>query len=392
MIITKAKRSYESLLFQVSMLTTTRTVINTGHRMVYPLLPVFARSVGVEITSIATVLAFTQLLGLSAPFIGTISERQGRKFTILLGMAIYVVGMLAVFVIPNFTGLAIALLAAALGKIAFDPALQAYIGDRIPYERRGLFLGIVEFAWSGAFLIGVPAMTWLVAQYNWQAPFAALAILTTIGFIAAFFMIESDKPEAHEKASFLATVRSALNSHAALAGLVLVFSINAATQLVYVVFGTWIESSFGIMLGALAAASAVIGAAELTGEGLVAFASDKFGKRRLVMLGIIGNTIACLILPFMNFHLTAVLVGLFLFYIGFELSVVAFIPMATEISPHARAMYITLIVACATFGRALFTPVAPYLFENFGLLANCLLAIGLNAVAIFVLWKFIRIK
>src|SRR5688572_21669539 len=104
MTITKAKRTYESLLCQVSMLTQSRTVMNTGHRMVYPLLPVFARSVGVEIASIASVLAITQLLGLSTPFIGTISERQGRKFTILLGMAIYVVGMLAVFFIPNFTG------------------------------------------------------------------------------------------------------------------------------------------------------------------------------------------------------------------------------------------------------------------------------------------------
>jgi predicted MFS family arabinose efflux permease len=385
------KRKPYSIMTQLAMLTTSRTVINTSFRMVYPLLPVFARDLNVSIGDIAFILTGAQLLGLTAPLIGTFSEHRGRSFTISLGLLAYSMGMLAVFLIPNFTGLALALLMSSAGKIAFDPAVQAYIGDRVPYERRGMALGIIELAWSGAFLFGVPAMTWLIAAYNWQAPFLVLAILGLIGFLASRLILESDAPQLTSKVSFFRALAVSVNSRLALAGLVLAFSISAANQLIAVVFGAWIENSFGIMLSALAAAAFVIGASELFGEGIVVFFSDRFGKRRLVIWGIAGNIIACLILPFMGFSLTMVLVGLFLFFISFELSLVATIPLATELSPNSRAMYMTIIVASFTFGRALITPLAPYLFE-YGMLVNSLAAAILNIIALIAVWRFIRIN
>ena len=374
----------------VALLTGTRTIMDTGVRMVYPLLPVFARGVGVEVSAIVTVLALMQLLGLVAPFIGRVSEQRGRKFTILLGLLLYVAGMVSVFLLPDFTGLALALLLGALGRTALNPAMQAYIGDKVPYHRRGLYLGFAELAWSGAFLIGVPAMTWLIAQYNWQAPFLALALLSGVSIVLIWLRIERDAPVVQHIA-FLPALRAAISSPMALAGLCLGFSISAANQLVSVVFGTWIEASFGIQLAALAVAAAVIGLSELSGEGIVTFLSDRLGKRRLVLLGVSGNILACLLLPLTGVNLNLALVGLFFFYLTFELSVVASIPLATELSPSSRALYMTMLMTAVTLGRALLTPVAPALFAS-GLLANCLVAAGLNLIAIFVVWRYITVK
>lgn len=248
----------------------------------------------------------------------------------------------------------------------------------------------VELAWSGAFLFGVPAMTWLLATYNWQTPFLALALLAGLSFLLVWFRVERDAPVAQHGA-LLPALRAAVSSPMALAGLCLGFSISAANQLVSVVFGTWIEASFGIQLAALAVAAAVIGLSELGGEGIVTFFADKFGKRRLVLLGVSGNIVACLILPLTGVNLNLALVGLFFFYLTFELSVVASIPLATELSPNARAMYMTVLMTAVTLGRALLTPVAPLLFAS-GLLANCLVAIGLNLVAIFVVRRYITVK
>ncbi|MBI5667001.1 MAG: MFS transporter [Chloroflexi bacterium] len=384
------KRKVSSMLPVVALLTGTRTITDTGFRMIYPLLPVFARGVRVEVSAIVSVLALMQLLGLVAPFIGRVSEQRGRKFTILLGLLLYMAGMVSVFVWPDFTGLAIALLVGALGRTALNPAMQAYIGDKVPYHRRGLYLGLVELAWSGAFLFGVPAMTWLIANYNWQTPFLALAILSVVSFVMIWLRIEPDAPVVHHIA-FLPALRAAISSPMALAGLCLGFSISAANQLVSVVFGTWIEASFGIQLAALAVAAAVIGMSELGGEGIVTFFADKFGKRRLVLLGVSGNILACLILPLTGTNLNLALVGLFFFYLTFELSVVASIPLATELSPDARAMYLTVLMTAVTLGRALLTPVAPVLFAS-GLLANCLVAAGLNLVAVFAVWRYVTVK
>ena len=374
----------------IALLTGTRTITDTGFRMVYPLLPVFARGVQVEVSAIVSVLALMQLLGLVAPFIGRVSEQRGRKFTILLGLLLYLTGMVSVLILPDFTGLAIALLLGAFGRTALGPAMQAYIGDKVPYQRRGLYLGVVELAWSGAFLFGVPAMTWLIANYNWQAPFLALAILCMLSFMIIWLRVEPDVPVVRHVA-FLPALRAAISSPMALAGLCLGFSISAANQLVSVVFGTWIEASFGIQLAALAVAAAVIGLSELGGEGIVTFFADKFGKRRLVLLGVSGNILACFILPLTGANLNLALAGLFFFYLTFELSVVASIPLATELSPDSRAMYLTVLMAAVTLGRALLTPLAPTLFAS-GLLANCLVAAGFNLIAIFVVWRYITVK
>ena len=378
------------IIVQTALLTTSRTFINTGWRMIYPLLPVFARGVDVEITTLASIIAVIQLFGLTAPFWGAISERQGRKFTILLGLSMYVLGTMMVFIFPSFIGLSIAFLVMGVGKIAFDPAVQAYIGDRVPYERRGMYLGIVELAWSGGFLL-IPVMTWLIARYNWQAPFAALAIAGILSLIVAWFILEADKPVQRQHISFVKALRVAVSSRMAIAGLVLGMGISAANQLVSVVFGSWIEVSFGIQLSALAAASAVIGVSELIGEGVVTGFSDRFGKKNLIIIGIVGNIIACFILPFSNISLVFALAGLFFFYLTFELALVATIPLITEIQPEARAMYLTVYVAAVTFGRAVFTPISAQVF-SFGLLANCLIAAALNGIALVAIWRFIDVE
>lgn len=384
------KRNVSPMLPVVALLTGTRTITDTGVRMIYPLLPVFARGVQVEVSAIVGVLTLMQLLGLVAPFMGRVSERRGRKFTILMGLLLYVAGMVSVFILPGFTGMATALLLGALGRTALGPAMQAYISDKVPYQRRGMYLGFVELAWSGAFLFGVPMMTWLIANYNWQAPFLALVILSTVSFVIIWLWLEPDVPVVHH-VRFLPAVRAALSSRMALAGLIMGFSISAANQLVSVIFGTWIEGSFGIQLATLAVAAAVIGVSEIGGEGVVTLLSDKFGKRRLVLLGVSGNILACLFLPLTGVSLTFALIGLFFFYLTFELSVVASIPLATELSPNSRAMYLTLLMAAVTLGRALLTPIAPSLFAS-GLLANCLVAAGFNLIAIFVLRRYITVK
>jgi hypothetical protein len=57
--------------------------------------------------------------------------------------------------------------------------------------------------------------------------------------------------------------------------------------LVNVIFGVWLEDSFGLKIIALAGASAVIGISELSGEGLVALTTDRLGKPLALAIGLI---------------------------------------------------------------------------------------------------------
>ncbi len=78
----------------------------------------------------------------------------------------------------------------------------------------------------------------------------------------------------------------------ALAAISIALWASAANELVNLIFGVWLEDSFGLKIAALAGASAVIGLSELGGEGLVALTTDRLGKPRALVLGLTGNVLA----------------------------------------------------------------------------------------------------
>ncbi|HRQ31664.1 MAG TPA: hypothetical protein PLM89_01015, partial [Anaerolineales bacterium] len=55
-----------------------RTIFNSAYRIVYPFLTVFARGLGVELTTLSLVVAGRSLVGAFVPVVGTLADRHGR--------------------------------------------------------------------------------------------------------------------------------------------------------------------------------------------------------------------------------------------------------------------------------------------------------------------------
>ena len=84
---------------------------------------------------------------------------------------------LLVTIWPGYTTFFIAVLLMTLSTLVFLPAMQAYIGDRVAYKRRGRAMGLTELSWSLAFIFGVPLVGWLLGRSGaWQSPFPLLAV------------------------------------------------------------------------------------------------------------------------------------------------------------------------------------------------------------------------
>ncbi|NOH01235.1 MAG: MFS transporter [Chloroflexi bacterium] len=165
------------LRFQLIIFMFLRTILNSAHRMVYPFLPIFARGLGVDIATMSLLMTARSLLGATSPLLGPIADRRGRKFGMLTGLGIFTLGIGIVAVFPTFWALAVALSFAMVGKFMFDPAMQAYFGDRIPYNQRGTALAVTEVAWSLGFIVGVPVAGFLIDRFGWSAPFPLFTIL-----------------------------------------------------------------------------------------------------------------------------------------------------------------------------------------------------------------------
>ena len=374
------------LRFQLLIFMGLRTVLNTLHRMVYPFLAVFARGLGVDVAILSFVVTLRSFVGMFAPVLGAIADQRGRRFGMLLGIFLFIMGMSLVALAPSFLTFSIALLLAILSKYLFDPSMQAYFGDRIPYERRGTALAVTEGAWSLAFIAGVPLMGWLIARFGWNAPFPLLAGLGSVMLLVIWWMVpRADHASREPAATSVKNVRAVLTNLPALAGISIALWASAANELVNLIFGVWLEDSFGLKIAALAGASAVIGLSELSGEGLVALTTDRLGKPRALSLGLIGNILASVLLPIVGRTEIGALVGLFLFYITFEYVLVSHIPLMTEVMPSARATLLSFNVTGHSLGRMIGALIATFVYKRFGFLPVTLIAILFNVFALLAL-------
>jgi DHA1 family inner membrane transport protein len=377
-----------------------RTVSNTAYRLVYPFLPVFARALGVDLKTISLALAARSASGALGPLLAPFTDRRGRRFGLTLGLGLFVAGALLGFGGLGFAGFAVALVLMTLGKYVLDPAILAHLSDLVPYEKRGRVLALTELSWSLAFFAGVPAAGFLIGRFGWRSPFLALALLGAAGLVAvrARFGRSSGAGTAggaevaatDRKGGHRESYKAVLRSPAALAGIAVILAVSVSNELVNLVFGVWLEDSFGLKLAALGAAAAVIGVAEFGGESLVVATVDRLGKIRALVIGLAANGLAVLILPLAGGSRFTALAGLALLYLTFEYTVVSLLPVMSEILPQARATLLAFYAASFSLGRAVGALLSPHLY-SLGFTAVALAAAGLDAVAFFLLLRLRRL-
>ena len=373
---------------QLALFAFIRTIFNTAYRMAYPFLGVFARALGVDLATMSLALSIRSLSGILVPFIAPIADNRGRRFGMLLGIGFFTLSLGLVVFFPTFPALAAAMFFSTLGKFIFDPAMQAHLGDSVSYEKRGRAIAITELGWSLAFVAGVPLAGFLIARFGWIAPFPLLAILGLLTFVILTRTLPKDGTPAGQPAAAKLNFRAVFGSIPAMAGLSITLWATIGNELVNLIFGVWLEDSFGLQIAALGASAAVIGLSEVGGEGLVGLLSDKLGKERSVGYGLVLSALAALLLPIVGQTTLGALIGLFLFYITFEFTFVTSISMMTEIMPKARATLMAFNVATFSIGRGIGAPLGTFLY-GFGF---PIVVVGTVVFNIFALLALRRIQ
>ena len=103
-----------------------RLLINAQFRIAYPFLPAMSRGLGVPLATASLLLTVRDLMGVTSPLFGFMSDRVGRRVIMVTGLAVLIAGAAALA-----TG------RLGLSKPSYDPAMQAYVSDEVPYGGRG---------------------------------------------------------------------------------------------------------------------------------------------------------------------------------------------------------------------------------------------------------------
>jgi predicted MFS family arabinose efflux permease len=160
------------------------------------------------------------------------------------------------------------------------------------------------------------------------------------------------------------------------------FFFSAAIDNLFVVYGAWLEKAFRVDIVALGMATGVIGAAELVGEILVATISDRFGLKRVVMIGVTICIFTYSLLPFIGQSLLTALTGLFIHFLIFEFTIISSLALCTELQPEMRATVIAGFFAAAGLGRILGALIGGPIWLAGGLVATSLVSAGITALAL----------
>lgn len=380
------------LRWQLLAATLARAVTNTAHRMVYPFLPELSRGLGVSSLAITQMISARSALGMAAPLFGPLPDRAGRRTTMLLAMLVFALGLGLVALFPGYLTVFAAVLLVVVTKFLFDPALQAYLGDRTPYAQRGLVIALTELGWSGAALVGIPLAGLLIARTgNWTAPFGPLAVLGLLSALGLWLLIPSDaeRVRARTRDTRPAHWSAVWRNPAVLAALVVGLLTAAAIEVLTVVYGSWLEQAFGLKVAERGFTLILIGIAEVVGEVLVMLLADRLGKRRVILGGVAVSAATYFALPLMAVNITLALVGLFFVFAAFEFTIVATIPYMTEFVPHARGAVLSANVAFHYAGHMLGALAGGWLFA-LGFFWNGAAAAAVNVVALVVIVAFVR--
>jgi len=367
----------------------TRLVVNTSSRMVYPFLAVFARGLGVDLTQISRVMTARSFTAALNPLLAPIAEKHGRKTGMLLGIGMFTLANLGVFLWPTFWAFFVGQCISYLSLYFLFSTSHAFLGDLIPYATRGRSNALLEVSWSLSFITGVPLIGLLISRAGWRAPFPVFVLLGLLSFLFVTRWIPKSNPQQNQQVNLAQGFKQVLSSPAAVYGLIFSILFHIGNESVNLVFGVWMEDTFGLKIAALGLASVVIGLSDLSGESFSALWVDRLGKKRAIVMGLLLNAASALGLALLGKSLWSALIWLFLFYLSFEFVVVCFVPVMTELLPAARATLMSYDVAAHAVGRGLGDWLAPVLY-SLGFKFNALGALVFSLLGL-VLFSQVRI-
>jgi predicted MFS family arabinose efflux permease len=369
---------------EVGLFTLIRIVFDAGIRMVYPFLPVISRGLRLDLATVTLAISFSMATSALGPFIAPVADRYGRRTGLLVGLAIFILGCALTGFFPSYWTFLLGFLFINVGDNIFLPAMQAYISDRVSYEKRGFYIGFTELAWALSFVLAIPLIGLLINATWWNIPFLALAGLGVLSMFIVILRFPADHPHPEDAPRLYAGMVKVFKSRNAWMILAAGTLAVTANGLVNIIFGVWMEDSFNLQVTALGLASMTIGFAELGGEAFATLFADRLGKERSFILGLLANGLAMLSLPILRSSLFGALVWLSLFGLSFEFGLASSWMVVSEVLPVARATMIAVYIAALSFGFGLGNILAPH-FYSLGMLANALAAAVFNLFAILLI-------
>jgi MFS family permease len=292
-------------------LWTTVAVDLLGFGIVVPLLPLYARRLGAGPGSVGLLLAaFSAAQFVSAPLLGRLSDRVGRKPLLIASLAGTAVASLLTGVAGSLWLLLVArvLDGASGGSVA---VAQASATDLVGPDDRTRVFGLLGAAYGVGFVIG-PAIGGLAALGGSRVPFFVAAGIAGVNAVVAVRRLPETRPTREPGPTGLrldrapGSVRATLRTMAVpgVITLVLVASFSAF-ETTFALFG---HRRLGFDLATVGAVFAMVGVVSAVVQGgLVRPLAARLGDAGCLRIGLGAEAVGLVLLPTVHARVDLVL-------------------------------------------------------------------------------------
>ncbi|WP_051359886.1 MFS transporter [Adhaeribacter aquaticus] len=279
-------------------------------------------------------------------FISTLFiDKFDRKNALLALYAGFIFGTFCCAIAPTYELLLVArIIAGAFGGV-IGALVFAIIGDAIPENRRGAATGKVMAAFSVASIAGVPVGLYLASKVDWHAPFYALAAMSLLVLIGAYFLLPALRGHLTNavKTNPLAVVGEILRNKNLLWAMTLMVALTLAGFTVVPFVSPYLVANVGFAESELAFMYLFGGLATVVTSQLAGRLSDRYGKQRIFIYTALFSIIPILAIT----HLQPaphylVLMVTTTFFIGFGARFVPAMSLITSsVSPNLRGSFMS---------------------------------------------------
>jgi len=317
----------------------------TGYGLV---MPVFARRLsefggGVEELGLMTMsFALAQLIG--APLLGGLADSKGRRPIILLAQVAVTLSYLGYVFAPSTLAFILIRGLAGFLSAGLFPAAMGVVADLVPEDQRARWAGIVMGSYAVGMIFGPVIGGVLYDGFGYAAPFILSAAVAFLALIAALLMIPEthsaeirkrealrtriEHPMQKENVSIWDALPRPLPIFLSILTIDFISAFSFAfvePQMIFYFYDVlnWSTVQFGVVVG-------FYGLASVVGQIGLGHLSDRWGRKPLILAGLIPNLIF--------FGGLAVLTNYYLMMVG---AIFAGVGNAL-IAPAANAFYLDI--------------------------------------------------
>lgn len=328
---------------KIAMISSSTFVIMLGAGIVVPILPKYAESFGASYTYVGlTISAFGVARIIADIPSGTLSDRVGRRASMLLGTLLFAGSGLVAAYSASIEHLVTARFIQGVGAAIFTTSALAYVADILPEAGKGRYLGYYQSSFFLGSAFGPSIGGFLTSVGGLRLPFLTLSALSVAGAFATYtgFSASKDRRKAaYERSNIRGIVASTLRSKPMIASCVAASStFILTTGIRFTLLPIYCEKALGLDEAGVGLVLSLIALVNFFMMRWAGSLTDRLGATIAMVFGFASAGLTTALYPFSSN--TASLYGVaFAFGVATSLTMPAQVSLAVESSdPRHRGL------------------------------------------------------